>query len=461
VVHFKGPHYEGLLTPDDLAFILHHGIQNMSTFKLFAKRDDVRKAVDTKNITAHKARKMGVGTIVTADFQPPYENGLERIPTGLVQLDHALKGGVTPGTVIGLWGEKHIGKSTLSYRLEAAILNYYGEKVRAFALENGASPEEAEAAAANERGLAISTEGYDSSYASRLGVRPEQVLRPRFEYGEQLLQYVVDNVKQNVADFADYKEPGVFSYMLPITLRYYKIDSTDALKFYADEHGAKGKENVLKDNTQIGARASALSQFFRVAAAAPAVPITAIWISQERTNIAGTTAWKDGLRGNAYAHNIRLEIRMKKNGSAPKPEDTTRLVDLEFRQLQMAGGTNLTEREVVTLVQRLSGGFYPKDQAVYEASNRGILNIKGGGHWEYVTRDGESVSSSTTGARKSDIGVIADALEEADPRLIDEIYQRVLNAMAGRERDDDGTTTAAVDTTADAPADDVELAEEA
>lgn len=330
--------------------------------------------------------------------------------------------------------------TTLSHRFEAAILDYYRQRVYDFMIEQGRSEEDAQAAADEEQGLAIATEPYDSTYAGRLGVKTNQVLRPRFEYGEQYLQYIVDHVRGDVKEFAEFKEPGVFSYMLPISTRYYKIDSVDAMKWWSDEHGARNKENVLHDNQKMGARASLLSQFFRVAAAAPGIPITSIFITQERTNMAGTTAWKDGLRGNAFAHNIRLEIRMKKNGSAPKEGDTTRMVDLEFRQLQMAGGTNLTERSVVTLVQRLEGGFYPKDQAVYCAAERGILKIKGGGHWDYDTRSGESYTGASLDCRTSDVGAIADKLDELG--LIPEVYQRVMNVYSGREMDADGNVAA-------------------
>lgn len=436
-IELRSRDIHGFFTADELGDLL---TQMKDTSKLFDKRSARREALTKKNISTHK-RKMGsIGQVATADYQPPYETGEERIPTGLVQLDFALRGGLVPGTTIGLWGEKHIGKTTLSHRFEAAILDYYRQRVYAFMIEQGRSEEDAQAAADGEQGLAIATEQYDSTYAGRLGVKTNQVLRPRFEYGEQYLQYIVDHVRDDVKEFAEFKEPGVFSYMLPVSARYYKIDSVDAMKWWSDEHGARNKENVLHDNQKMGARASLLSQFFRVAAAAPSIPITPIFITQERTNMAGTTAWKDGLRGNAFAHNIRLEIRMKKNGSAPKEGDTTRMVDLEFRQLQMAGGTNLTERSVVTLVQRLEGGFYPKDQAVYCAAERGILKIKGGGHWDYDTRSGDSYTGASLDCRTSDIGAIADKLDELG--LIPEVYQRVMNVYSGREMDADGNVAA-------------------
>ena len=403
-------------------------LELMKTGDLFRKRTERIESITKKHITIHKHKLGTDGLITLASEQPPWEDGRERIPTGLVQLDWALGGGITPGTTIGLWGEKHVGKSTLRYYLEGVILRYYRQKVYEHLLAETGDEEAARQAADDERGLAIATEGYDSSYARRLGVPVDQVIRPRCEYGEQYLQYVIDHVKDNLHHLQVYQRPDVYSYMLPVTIRYYSVDSVDSLKWWADDHGARGKESILHDNVQIGARAQILSQFFRMASAAPSIPITSIYITQERTNIAGAFAYKDGLRGNAFAHNLRLEIRLKR---AKQPEGRSVIVELEFRQLQMPGGTRLVERQTLPLVFRTSGGIYARDQVVWAAAELGILEIRGGGHWKLETPQGE-VTSSTTGLRTSDLVAIADALEETDPSIISWLYDEVSRSYAER-----------------------------
>ena len=65
----------------------------------------------SETVTERKSSSTGrIPTVALADLQP---RELERIPTGLEELDRALGGGLVPGQVALLGGDPGIGKSTL------------------------------------------------------------------------------------------------------------------------------------------------------------------------------------------------------------------------------------------------------------------------------------------------------------------------------------------------------------
>jgi RecA/RadA recombinase len=359
------------LTSNELQRLLRSNMSNA-----FTDRAQKRQQVLQRNNQLHKKKMGTTGEVGRASDLPPFMRGTERIPTGLVQLDYALGGnvgtmdlGITPGTMVNLWGSNMSWKTTLKHKIEGAVQNYYDEQLRRHLSEDlGWDDEAIEEAVSAESLLALADEGYDPSWAETNGVDIERVDIANFKNAEQALQLVVDMMKLDLDNIETNFNPDEKSFMRAVAYRLLTVDSVDSMELWDDTHGARDKENVLGDNTRMGSRAQLLSQFFRVGSKLNRVPVTSLWISQKRMKM-GSIAYSSGQRGNAFAHNMRCEIKMR----SKKPKNGEQEVVLEFRQTQMPGGMNIRERQELSLIGTLGEGFREDVNLLHTASEVGVI----------------------------------------------------------------------------------------
>lgn len=76
-------------------------------------------ALDSKVNQARALNKMSGAEII--DLNSVSASGLERLPSGLIEVDRVLGGGIVPGSLVLLAGEPGIGKSTLVAQLANAL----------------------------------------------------------------------------------------------------------------------------------------------------------------------------------------------------------------------------------------------------------------------------------------------------------------------------------------------------
>ena len=70
-------------------------------------------ATSTAKGTAAKRRAQAVGSVLSTPLSDVQADQAQRIPTGMVELDRVLGGGLMPGSIVLVGGDPGMGKSQL------------------------------------------------------------------------------------------------------------------------------------------------------------------------------------------------------------------------------------------------------------------------------------------------------------------------------------------------------------
>lgn len=382
---------------------------------LFAARSKNREEIQRRHAKTYNELYGTTPRVLQgSEALPPYQRGLERVPTGLAPLDIALKGGIPVGCRINISGYPDSGKSTLIDCIEGAFLRYY----RA----NSQYPE-------SEKIGMIKPEGFELEYmikAMNLSNDPaeaKEIFNTNVDiiatnFAEESTQYVISALNQDNLDTGEFRGPDVYSYMLPITYRLFTFDSIDAEELAEESFGKNRAEKVMGENARIAGGARMLSEFFRKAYKAAKIPTTLILVSQHRTANIQTMAKTSYHRGKAHPFFTLLEL----NTYSPKMKenDVTQLIKIKFGKVHI--DANIQRDDEIELHLRPGEGFTVKDNVVAAAFQQGIV-VPAGAWVSYAAKDGRLLKS-----QGSNIGRVADWLEREG--LIDEVYDRVMETAA-------------------------------
>lgn len=235
---------------------------------------DKSKLENLRKVIAESNRKYGKNTIITANDAPD----VERIATGIKELDELIGGGVPCGRFSILWGGKSCGKTT-------AILSIIAE--------------------AQKQGkvcaLIDAEASFDKAWAKKQGVVLENlVLMSGYNTAEEALDNFVTLMKEKVVDLL-------------------VIDSVSALSPKGEQETAKGKEKSIAEDT-MALMARKLSQFFRISAGQVHKSNCAvILIGQTRTNLGGFIAFDSLAGGHALGHYASLILSFKRGAKTDSP----------------------------------------------------------------------------------------------------------------------------------------------
>jgi recombination protein RecA len=116
-------------------------------------------------------KKYGEGTIMPLSAKPIK---MERLSTGIPELDEILGGGLPHGRIVEIYGNEGGGKTTLALHILASCQKTYRKKVVFVDAEHSLNPE----------------------YAQRLGVNLDDVEFSQPDYGEQALE-IVENMTRS------------------------------------------------------------------------------------------------------------------------------------------------------------------------------------------------------------------------------------------------------------------------
>lgn len=385
----------------------------------FLDLDKSREKAHKRNQQLHE-NKMGTsGEVGAASDLPQWSRGDEKIRTGMIQLDWALGGGIAPGVKIKSWGKRHTWKSTLAAVIGAANQQYRDKMIR----ENfdvladrwgfEATPDALEAVIGQQRILGLVGEDYDPTWPSRHGLDTERTDLVYTEYLEQSLQDIVENMQEDLDRIETNFDPELASWMRAINYPFMWVDSWDSFKLWADQHGAGDKKNVLHDDARMGSRASLLSKFFRTISSASRIPITLHAIGQNRIKMGGGMAYGHGDKGNAEAHNTRVEMKHRTKNPDNNGEQE---IILEFRQTQHPGGMNVGEREEIRLTGHIEKGLFKEANLMEAADSVDVLNIASNGYKTFENGDVKvserGISNLEFAEKLKEEGVYEDIYEE-------------------------------------------------
>ncbi|WP_080507581.1 recombinase RecA [Bryobacter aggregatus] len=208
-------------------------------------------------------KKNGSGSVVVLGSRAA--ESVPVIPTGSLQLDHALGcGGLPRGRIIEIYGPESSGKTTLALHAIAEV-----QKLGGYA-----------AFVDVEHAL-------DAVYAARLGVDPERVLLSQPDYGEQALDIVQSMVATGQIDLI-------------------VLDSVAALVPKAELDGEMG-------DAFVGVHARLMSQALRkLTGLAATTGCTILFINQIREKIGvmfGSPETTTGGRALKFFASVRLDVR--------------------------------------------------------------------------------------------------------------------------------------------------------
>ena len=208
-------------------------------------------------------KKIGAGSVVVMGSRSA--ESIPVIPTGSLQLDHALGcGGIPRGRVIEIFGPESSGKTTLALHIIAEA-----QKLGGYA------------------GFVDVEHALDAAYAAKLGVDPERVLLSQPDYGEQALDITQSMVASGQIDLV-------------------VLDSVAALVPKAELDGEMG-------DAFVGVHARLMSQALRkLTGLTSSHNCTIIFINQIREKIGvmfGNPETTTGGRALKFFASQRLEVR--------------------------------------------------------------------------------------------------------------------------------------------------------
>jgi hypothetical protein len=232
------------------------------------------------------------------------------------------------------------------------------------------------------------------------------------EYLEESLQLIRESILKDQERIKQRFNSDLESWMRVLNYFHVIVDSWDSFAVHDDEHGSGDKKQVLQDDTRMGSRASLLSDFWKVASNASKMPITVQDIGQQRTALGGGFAYSKGDKGNADAHNARVQMRHFTDDM----DDGEQEIHLTFEQTQHPGGTNVHEGEQITIIGT-PDGISPVLTNLQAAIDAGV--VKSSSWLTYVPDDGDKISQQGTNLR-----TYADTLKEKG--VYEEVYQKAV-----------------------------------
>lgn len=242
---------------------------------LSEKKEKLKKLMNEKN----RDYKGTVLKFASSEVIP------DRLPFGVKVIDDLIGGGISSKRYSILWGQKGLGKTTLSYML-IANAQKQGKLCAFIDMERSYS---------NER-------------ASYFGVNTEDlVLATEFDTAEQAMDIMIEMAKEKVIDLII-------------------LDSVQALSPTGERETKKHKEKSVEEDT-VALLARKLSQFFRMSASAVYKGNVAILlIGQSRMDLGGFIAIEKMSAGRALAHWSSLTLQIRRG---PKSESPTEKMELE------------------------------------------------------------------------------------------------------------------------------------
>lgn len=237
------------------------------------KRPDREKVIDLTISTIEK--QFGKGSIMRLKDTDAINKSIPVISTGLLSLDVALGiGGLPRGRVVEVFGPESSGKTTLTLHLIAECQKNHGVAV-----------------------FVDAEHALDLKYASRLGVKVDDLLLSQPNYGEEALDIVETLVRSGAVDLI-------------------VIDSVAALVPKAEIDGEMG-------DSHMGLQARLMSQALRKLTAAISRSNTlVVFINQIRMQLGvtyGNPETTTGGRALKFYSSVRLDIR--KVGAIKNGED--------------------------------------------------------------------------------------------------------------------------------------------
>jgi len=200
---------------------------------------------------------------------------IDRIATGISEIDNILGGGIPKGMVTTMWGSKGGGKTSLAHYIEASAQKQ-GLTVYHIALEN-----------------------LDIERAKIYGVDPEELYVGQFPIAEQSLDTIIKLTKEGLVDLI-------------------LLDSLHSLSPKGEQEDKKGEKSVESDTMALLARK--LSQFFRMAMdGIKRNNVAVVFIGQSRTSV-GFIAIEQLTGGNALKHNSRIIMQIRRGQKADSPK---------------------------------------------------------------------------------------------------------------------------------------------
>ena len=301
---------------------------------LFESRDQRRKEAAKKLQQVYKDMYgTNLQVLQGAKELPPYSRGLERISTRIPQLDHALNGGLIPGTRVNISGQEDSGKTTLKNHLEGSILRYY--------LQRSPNP-------ASEKIARIVPENYTLSYmlkamqmthANHGYDEMEDLFNEHVDifdstFQEESMEAIVSFITGDVKALGEFRNSEIWSYQLPVRYRSFSIDSIDADALAEESQDSKGNEQHIGENHRMATQARLLAEAFRKLYKASKVPVTLILLSQYRSSNFGGFGGgqKSEHRGNAHPYFVDLGLNLWNNRFDPDNDDYMR-VHINFKKV--------------------------------------------------------------------------------------------------------------------------------
>lgn len=236
--------------------------------KLDTKED---RALYLKKYIQEKNREFGKTVINTGDKL----SDLEKIPTGIKNIDDLLGGGFPCGVYSTVWGMNACGKSTLALHL---VLN--AQKL-------------------GKTVLYIALESFDKQRAVDFGIELDKLFFAEFQVAEDSLDVIREVTSKKLVDLII-------------------VDSIHSLSPKNEQYDKKEERSIADDSMALLARK--LSQFFRMTnGLVRQSNCCIVLIGQTRTDLGGFFPLQKLSGGNALLHYSRLILHMRKGKGADAP----------------------------------------------------------------------------------------------------------------------------------------------
>ncbi len=263
------------------------------------KRDYLEQQLKSYNT------KYGMDVAHTVDK----EKKLERIPTGIAELDEKLGGGIPRGRFTVAWGEEKSGKTTTAYKLAATAQNL-GLTVYFIALEP-----------------------FDVERANLMGIdldpnRLNKVIVAGFPKAEQCLDTITDLVRKELVDVVI-------------------LDSIHSLSPKREQEEKSGEfKSLEKENMAI--LASRLSTWFKIVNdPVKRSKVAILLIGQTRTDIGGFIALEKLTGGSALKHYSKLRIHYRKGQNANAPKIKQKVIKIVMDEEDNEITKTVTEEKMI------------------------------------------------------------------------------------------------------------------
>lgn len=439
VVQLKTPHGTFFATSYEIRqYQMASDEKKAAIAKRLKKRNKKKEQVHKHHQETYKD-KYGTNPRVTKGREnlSPWQRGDEKVPTGILALDLALRGGIQPGMRVNISGAADSGKSTLLNLLEGQTLRYYVSKSFGFykelAEDLGQDPVPFAAEhALSESIMMIKPEGFELGYMiESMNLHDdEEIANALFDecveiqetsYLEESAQAITGFVDEDNRDLSEIHGGDVNSWMRPVSYRSSSLDSVDAEALADESFGANDQQNVVGDNHQVGAQARILSELFRKGQKAMKLPMIWFLISQYRAKIGSYGGGVKKHRGNAHKYFTDMEFNMSIANSEQRKvsqgKKDTLVAKLRFGKMHT--DSEKKRNDEVELRLRPGYGYTRFDNLIGPALDSDGGPLMQSGSWiKWITDEGEE----TVLGQGSDPMKVQGMLEEHD-LSIDTLYE--------------------------------------